>query len=219
MANPRLHYWEKDKKEKIFYKYGKHAIKRACRFFKLKNILLKPVLKLTDKELKKINKLLRAHNLKEKNFIVIEPNAKESFTPNKKWLWDRWQKLVDLLKKETGQIVVQVGTKNSPVLSGVVDLAGQTSFREAAGLIGKSKLFVGYVSGLMHAARAMDVKSVILVSGFESPELACYPENMNIYKKVKCAPCGLKTPCPHGRKCMRLITVNEVYNGILKILK
>jgi len=213
MNNPRLHYWEKDDKKRVIYKCGKHAIEWACEYFKIKNILLKPVLKLTDKELKKVNELLVTHHLKTKDFIVIEPNAKQSFAPNNRWFWDRWQELADLLDKR-GQVMVQLGPEGSPLLHGVVNLIGKTSFREAVGLVGKSKLFVGYSGGLMHGARAMDVNAVILASGFEPLEVANYPQNLNIYKKTDCAPCGLKTPCPYGRKCMRDITVEEVYNNI-----
>lgn len=218
MDNPQSHYWEKDGKEKVIYKSGKHAIEWACEYFKIKNISLKPVLRLTDKELKKVNELLITHNLKSKDFIVIEPNAKESFAPNNQWFWDRWQELADLLKNKKGQVVVQLGPSGSPVLSGAVNLIGETSFREAAGVIKESKLFVGYSGGLMHAARAMDVKAVILASGFEPLEIANYPQNLNIYKKTDCAPCGLKTPCPYERKCMKEITVEEVYNSILGII-
>lgn len=213
MDNPKLQYWERDTKEKVIYKSGKHAIEWACEYFKIKNILLKPVLRLTGKELEKVNELLGTHNLRKKGFIVIEPNAKESFAPNNQWFWDRWQELADLLNKR-GQVLVQLGPEGSPVLSGAVNLTGKTSFREAVGVIGQAKLFIGYSGGLMHGARAMDVKAIILASGFEPLEMANYPQNLNIYKKTDCAPCGLKTPCPFGRKCMKEITVEEVYNSI-----
>ncbi len=217
MDNPQLHYWEKDGKKRVVYKSGKHAIEWACEYFKIKDIALKPVLRLTDKELRKVDELLITHNFKKKDFIVIEPNAKQSFAPNNRWFWDRWQELADLLNKR-GQVMVQLGAEGSPVLSGVVNLVGKTSFREAAGLVGEAKLFVGYSGGLMHGARAMDVKAVILASGFEPLEVANYPQNLNIYKKTDCAPCGLKTPCPFGRKCMKEISVEEVYNSILDII-
>ncbi|MDD4990164.1 MAG: glycosyltransferase family 9 protein [Candidatus Pacebacteria bacterium] len=218
MNNPQLQYWEKDTKEKVIYKSGKNAIEWACEYFKIKNALLKPVLRLTDKELKKVNELLTAHNLKKKDFIVIEPNSKESFAPNNQWFWDRWQELADLLRNKKGQVLVQLGAAGSPVLTGVVNLVGETSFREAGGVIGEAKLFVGYSGGLMHAAKAMDVKAVILASGFEPLEIANYPQNLNIYKKTECAPCGLKTPCPYGRKCMEEISVEEVYKSIIDII-
>ncbi len=217
MDNPQLHYWEKDDKEKIVYKFGKHAIAWASEYFKIKNILLKPVLKLTDKELKKVDELLTIHNLKNQDFIVIEPNTKKSFAPNNQWFWERWQELADLLNKR-GQAMVQLGGGDSPVLFGVVNLVGKTSFREAVGIIGKAKLFVGYSGGLMHGATAMDVKAVILASGFEPLEIANYPQNLNIYKEIDCAPCGLKSPCPYGRECMKKITVEEVYNSIIGLI-
>lgn len=218
MDNPRLQYWEKDTKEKVVYKSGKHAIEWACEHFKIKNPSLKPIIRLTDKELRKVDELLIAHNLKKKDFIVIEPNAKKSFAPNNQWFWNRWQELTDLLKNKRGQVMVQLGAEGSPILSGVVNLVGETSFREAAGLIKEAKLFVGYSGGLMHAARAMDVKAVILASGFEPLEVANYPQNLNIYKQTDCAPCGLKTPCPYERKCMQEISVEEVYNSVLELL-
>jgi len=217
MTNPHLHYRYGDTKEKIFLKQGKHAIARACEYFGLKNILLKPVLKLTNQEQGKVDKLLNDNNLREKKFIVIEPNTKGEFTINKRWFWDRWQELAGLLQAQ-GHILVQLGPPGVKVLPNAIDLTGKTSFREAAGVIGQARLFVGCEGGLMHATSAMDTKAVILVSGFESPEMFCYPQNINIYKKVECSPCGLKTPCPYDRKCMKKITVEEVYRAVLKLL-
>jgi len=218
MNNHKLQYWIKDTKEKVVYKSGKHAIEWACDYFKIKNPVLKPVIRLTNKEQEKVNELLLSHNLKSKDFIVIEPNSKETFAPNNQWFWDRWQELADLLKNKNNQTLVQLGVPGASVLNGVVSLVGKTSFREAAGVIEQAKLFVGYCGGLMHSATAFDVKAVIVASGFEPLEIANYPQNFNIYKGAQCAPCGLKSPCPHGRECMKKISVQEVYNKILEVL-
>lgn len=219
MDNPKLHYWERETKEKIFFKQGRHAIEIMCRYFRIKNCILRPVLNLTDEEQGRVDKLLKDYDLKRKGFVVIEPNIKESsFGINREWFWERWQQLADLLREEAGQVVVQVGVEGSPVLSGVVNLVGRTSFRTATGLIGEARLFIGYEGGLGHASRAMDTKSVILVSGYEPLGLLSYPDNVNIYKKVGCAPCGLKIPCPYQRKCMKEISVDEVYKSALRLL-
>lgn len=220
MDNPDLLYWEKDTKEKMFFKKGKHAIEIMCQYFNIEDCVIRPVLRLTGKEQGRVSELLKEHNLGEKKFIVVEPNIKKSaFGINREWFWDRWQELTDLLTREAGAVVVQIGVAGAPVLSGVVNLTGKTSFRTAAGIIGKAKLFIGYEGGFNHASVAMNTKSIILVSAYEPDGLLSYPNNVNIYKRVECAGCGLKTPCPYDRKCMRQITVDEVYNNVLKLLK
>ena len=44
----------------------------------------------------------------------------------------------------------------------------------------------------MHAARAVEIKSVILYSGTEKVDMAGYSENVNLIMPVDCSPCGFK---------------------------
>lgn len=214
-------YWKEEGRaeNKIFLKdVGKHAIQIACDYFGIGKAKLKPKVVFAGEEIKKAKEILERNHLLEKRFIVIEPNAKEDFSQTKRWPWENWQKLADSLK-EKGISTAQVGVEGSPVLRGVVDLTGQTSFREAVALIAKAKVFVGIEGGLTHGSTAVGTKSVVLISGFVPKDLFSYPQNINIYKGSVCelSPCGLKRDCPYNIKCMVQIGVLEVEKAVLEL--
>jgi ADP-heptose:LPS heptosyltransferase len=224
MDDPKFWYWEKDTKKRTIYKKGKHAIEISCESFGIKNPILKPKIVLTDEEIKKVDNVLNNHNLQRNKFICIEPHVKEDFTPNKAWFWDRWQELVERLgnyfrKNNLDIKIVQVGAGGKRVLDGVIDLTGKFTFRETARVLELSLFFVGYMGGLVHLSKAVGKRSVVLISAWEPKELASYPDDINIYKDVECKHCGLKVPCHYNRECMDLITVDEVFNEVINLLK
>jgi ADP-heptose:LPS heptosyltransferase len=124
-------------------------------------------------------------------YIAIEPNGKtDYFGHNRLWFFERWQLLVDRLSESSE--IIQVGGGTGSSLENVKDLSGKLTFRETAWVISQSKLFVGTIGGLMHAARAVEIKSVILYSGTEKVDMAGYSENVNLIMPVDCSPCGFK---------------------------
>ena len=63
---------------------------------------------------------------------------------------------------------------------------------------------------MMHLARAVDCRSVILYGGREKPAQTGYVANKNLYSQVRCAPCWLRNPCDFDRKCMDMLTAPQV---------
>lgn len=225
MDNKKLQYWKSETKNKekiIFKNQGKHAIQIACDYYGIEQADLRPKIVFTEEENQKTEQILKENGLSENNFLVIEPNAKEDFSQNKKWDLENWQKLVDLLKAKEIPMA-QVGVKGSPVLKNVIDLTGKTSFREAVCVLSKAKAFIGIEGGLGHGSAGVETKAIILISGFVPKDLFAYPSNINLYKGGLCdlAPCGIKLEkdCPYNRKCMAHITVPEVSHAVLEVFK
>ena len=127
---------------------------------------------------------------------------------------EKWQFVVDELTSR-GELVVQVGSQTiDQKLKNVVDLTGKTSFREAACIISKSKLFISSEGGLMHAANAVETKSVILFTGFIHPAMTAYPENKNIWIGKEHGPCGMKIRCKSCEKEAELHDPAEIIQAI-----
>jgi ADP-heptose:LPS heptosyltransferase len=105
---------------------------------------------------------------------------------------------------------VPVGGAGDPALRGVVDLRGKLSLRESAAMVARSLVFLGTVGFLMHVARAVGTRSVIVYGGREMPEETGYAGNENLYTPLGCAPCWLIDGCPYDRECMKMITVERV---------
>jgi ADP-heptose:LPS heptosyltransferase len=62
----------------------------------------------------------------------------------------------------------------------------------------------------MHLARAVDCRSVIVYGGRLKPSQIGYVANKNLYTQVRCAPCWLRNNCDFDRKCMDMITTEQV---------
>jgi len=195
LNNPATNYCKQDTHEKAVHRYDKHIIEQICEFYGIKNPKLKCEIYLSDKEKKFATDVLSIHSLTENNFIVIEPQSNDEYTVNKLYSFEKWQLVTNELAK-LGFTIVQVGRENnSKRLKNVINLAGKTSFREAAAIIKNSSLFISSEGGLMHAANAVGVKSVILFTGFIHPRMTGYPENKNLWIGSDHGPCGMKVRC------------------------
>jgi ADP-heptose:LPS heptosyltransferase len=169
-------------------------------------ISLKPYLVLTPGELQ----LGRRAPLQ----VAIQSSGLDARYPmrNKNWSFERYQGVVSALKNRYD--FVQVGSRNDPPLEGALDLRGQTTVRETAAVLHGSLAFLGQVGFLMHLARAVECRSVIVYGGRETPAQSGYPCNENLYSAVSCSPCWQLNACPHERMCLQMIGIDDVVAAI-----
>src|SRR5205085_71704 len=128
----------------------------------------------------------------------------------------KFQTVVNILKEDFA--IVQLGGTSDRVLDGVVDLRGKTSPRQAAAILAASQLFVGLATGLVHIARAVECRSVVIYGGREDPTKSGYSANENVYWNGPCAPCWLRNDCNYGRVCMTEILPDAVIAAALRQL-
>ena len=147
-------------------------------------------------------------------YSIIQPNSKTSYTPNKDWGFEKYQKIVTKFKNINW---VQVGLKGDLILDDVKNYVGMTSLRELAFLI-KNADFVLADEGLLnHMASAFESKSFVIFSGFSQVELAKYDITVPIvnYPQVDCSPCWITENCPKKIKyCTEQISIEQVINEI-----
>jgi hypothetical protein len=142
--------------------------------------------------------------------VVMQSSDLAATVPmrNKEWYPERFQEVCAELRADVQ--VIQLGAIGDPKLEGATDLRGQTTAREAAAILANSLVFVGLPGFLMHLARAVDCRSVIIYGGHEKPAQTGYVANKNLYTGVRCAPCWLRNPCDFNRKCMDQIRPAQV---------
>lgn len=169
-------------------------------------IALRPYLTLTQGELQAGRLVMRQVAIQSSGLV-----AKHSML-NKNWPLERYREVVAALQGEFN--FVQVGSRDDPPLPGAVDLRGKTSLRETAAVLAGSLAFVGQVGLLMHLARAVDCRSVIVYGGRETPEQSGYVSNENIYTALPCSPCWRLNACPIERACLTSIGVDAVIAGL-----
>jgi hypothetical protein len=122
---------------------------------------------------------------------------------NKQWSPARYQVVADELKDEIQW--VQLGLMNDPPIAGALDLRGKTTLRESAAILASSMVLLGEAGFLMHLARAVDTRAVIVYGGREDPAVSGYCANENIVGKTACSPCWQRTRCDFGHACMEII--------------
>ena len=127
---------------------------------------------------------------------------------NKEWIPNRFQRVCEQLRGEVQWI--QLGAAGDPPLDGALDLRGKTTLREAAAILANSLVFVGLEGFLMHLARAMDCRSVIVHGGFGSPEIVGYQGNEDLTGNTPCAPCWRYNTCDFDHACMEMIHEDAV---------
>jgi hypothetical protein len=136
------------------------------------------------------------------DYIVVEPNIKDSDSSLKLGVNKAWGKWSELLKMDLPW--VQLGTKK-PITRHVKT----EKFRQAMAILAGAKLFVGTDGALHHAAAALNVPAVVLWGGVVSPKILGYPTHINIWNGAEM--CGNATHyCQHCRDAMDSISVDQV---------
>lgn len=216
LNNPQTNYCKSDTPTKAVQRHDKHIIQQICDEYGISNVDLKCDLFLSEEERSNARKILKDVG---SDFITIDPHTKDEYTVNKRYPFDKWQNVVDEVRKNLGIEVVQIGSPTDQILKGVTDLTGKTSFRQAAAIISHSLLHAGPEGGLMHAANAVGIKSVILITGFLHPRMTCYEENSNIWIGEPHGPCGMKVECSQCKQECEDHDEKEIFEEISRMLK
>ena len=182
---------------------------------------------LTDPELRWAAKKLDSLGLNGPRFLIgLNPGA--AFGPSKRWLPERFAALADRLMGALNADVLIFGSSGERRLAEEMAramehtptvLAGETSLRQLLVLMAQCRLIVTNDSGPMHLAAALGVPLVAIFGSTD--ERATGPVGTRIQivsRRVECSPCGLRQ-CPIDFRCMRGISVEEVFKATLELVK
>jgi len=163
----------------------------------------------------------------ERKVITIHCNS--GWSPYKDWDIQNWQGVIDRFCSlgRTDYAIVQIG-KSDMKLNGTIDMRNKLSVTECIQLIKKATLHLGIDSFSNHATALLPYTPSVILWGSTHPGVFGYGHNINIWKPLKCSPCNkiynnlsktTQNPCPtEPHPCMSAITVDEVFNAILKKL-
>ena len=147
---------------------------------------------------------------------VIQCPGEHFWTRNKDWPAAKYQAVVDALRHRFD--FVQLGSAREHSLSGVQDLRGRTTLRESAAILANSAFCVTYVGFMMHLARAVECRSVVIYGGREHPAQSGYLCNENLYSAEPCAPCWRRNTCPYDRVCLARIGPSDVVAAVDRLI-
>jgi len=149
-----------------------------------------------------------------KNFSIISPVSKSSYTINKQWDFSHFQQVVNL-KKDV--LWVQTGLSDDRLLSGVIDLRGKTSIRELIYIVSKANFILSTEGVLNHIASAFETTSYVIISGFSDKSIAAYHNTHFFESKFDCpdSPCWRLNDCLFpNRPCINQIKPKDIVNQI-----
>jgi len=154
----------------------------------------------------------------------------------KQWNLDNFAKLCDRLIEEYKAKVILLGAPDERDMAKYVsdrmhyvpiNAVGKTEVKEAAALIERCALFICNDSGLGKISIAIDTPTITIGGPTDLYRTGTWKEgHIDIWKKLPCSPCytigikGLiKVRSCKDRKCLKLITVDDVIDGVNKLLK
>lgn len=182
---------------------SEHVLVKMCRLAGISGAIdLRPYVFLNSEEL--------AAGRIAKNQVVIQSSALAAAHSmrNKEWFADRFQAVCNHWRSQHS--VIQIGAIQDPPLEGALDLRGKTSMRESAAILAQASVFIGLEGFLMHLARAVDCRAVIIYGGRLRPWQIGYIANRNLTGEPPCSPCWLRNRCDFDHICMRMIEPEAV---------
>lgn len=183
-----------------------------------------PALFSTEAEKAEARKFLEKFVPPGGRLIGINPGA--AYGSAKCWLPERFRALTERLLEDERTVILYFGDQAGASLAAricaelpprVMNLAGKTSIRQLIALIASCHAFLTNDSGPMHMAAALKVPLVALFGSTSPVATGPYGGGKVLQKQVSCAPC-YKRVCPIDFRCMRGITVDQVYAALMEKL-
>jgi heptosyltransferase-2 len=165
--------------------------------------------------------------------VVIGVNPGSTYGGAKRWLPDRFAASTERLCRRLQDVgrrpaVVVIGAKGeeplgreiaSRITAPCAMLSGSTSIRELMAVIKRCSVLVTNDTGPMHIASALGVPVVAIFGPTNWRTTSPYGREQALLRHpVECAPCMLRE-CPIDHRCMTGVTVEQVYNAAIKVLK
>jgi len=149
---------------------------------------------------------------------------------SRRWQSDKFSKLIDLIKQNYDVNVVLIGGKeggssekglDEEIISqcknkDIINLTGKLPLKDLITFFSFCSLFIANEAGPAHIATAMKVNSVVILGPTNAKRTGPFGGNtVIVQKKVPCQPCRNRN-CSK-KDCMKLISVEEVFNIVLSI--
>lgn len=153
---------------------------------------------------------------------VVGLNPGAAYGTAKRWLPANYAAVGRRLREEAGAELVLFGAESerpqaesiaAEIGAGAVSTAGRTTLADFLTLVPGCDLFLTNDTGTMHVAAAAGVPVVAVFGSTDEKATAPLGRRVRIVKKpVSCSPCLLRH-CPVDHRCMRDISVSEVFEA------
>src|SRR5437899_842550 len=185
-----------------------------------------PILTVAPEARQEADRLLREAGVDgARPFVCLHPGARWWF---KAWPAERYAALADLIQTETTAQALFLGGEQERSLEGRIadgmktpfrSLIGKTSLRALTAVLERAALMVSNDNGPMHMAAALRVPVIGLFGPSDPVVWGPWGDgHRTFYKGLDCRAC-FHPDCYRGEQnCMRLITLQEVWEAVLPSL-
>ena len=178
-----------------------------------------------DETQEALNTLKKNNIIPDDLIIGINPGA--AYGSSKRWYPERFGDVARILNERYNAKLIVFGSQREVDIAEeivraadmpLLNMSGKTSIRELMALISQCRLFITNDSGPMHIAAELGVP-VVAIFGSTDPLLTgpAGAGHIVIKKDVSCSPCFLRK-CPKELECMDAVSVDNVLEGVEKIL-
>ena len=171
---------------------------------------------------------------KKKNVISIQIGTPAATKRWKQWSLDKYRELSDRILEMPGTVIIFQGSHDEKrMIEDIADkmvhkpiiAAGKTSVKQAAALIEKSDILICNDSGLGKVSIALGTTTITIWGPSDYPRAKSWEDgHFDIRKELKCSPClrldGTEKVenCPYDQRCLKLISVDDVFQVVKKKL-
>jgi len=177
----------------------------------------------------KVENILTENNLSDKKLVIVHATATNA---GKLWDLKNFAKVTEYLINQKNVNVIFCGTDfdydtydrmlkmiDVPLKSKPLNLCGKLSLKESLALTKRVDLLIGNDSGNLHMASSVRTPVIGIYGPMPFEKWYALGENnILLHSDIPCSPCGLRKKCPNDKLCLKNITVEQVTDGINKIL-
>jgi lipopolysaccharide heptosyltransferase II len=187
---------------------------------------MRPSVKFSGNEQDNVLRMFRKWQITEGQMLIaVAPGARNM---TKRWGKGGYRQLIECLSSEYKAKIIVVGDEQdgllakdiiSPVKPRPVNACGKTSIGELAFLLAKCRLVISNDSAPMHLAWAVNTPLVAIFGPTSHEKYAPKsPDTIVVRKELPCSACG-HSLCPQEtRRCLKLISAEEVFQACRKML-
>lgn len=159
---------------------------------------------------------------------VIALNTGAS-TVYKRWPLQYWEELAKWIVDSGGSVAL-LGGESDAVPTRVIEeaveapahvrnLAGRTSLRQLAAVIGRCDMMVSGDTGPLHVATLIGTPTVSVYGPTSPRRTGPYGRgHLVLYKELPCSPCNRRPTCNGRVDCMKQITPEDVIDAVTQVL-
>ena len=190
---------------------------------------------LSKNDLEFVERFWDENNLNDKMVVGVCPGGAKNVGVGdddlRTWDTKKYMELIKKLKEKGFEVLLIGGNTDKEIEEQIfkkikcISAIGKTTLKESTALLKKCDVVVCNDSGPMHLASSVN-KKVISIFGPTHPceKAPLHKNSRYIWKQMGCNPCydlwgRFPKPCPHRKKCMDSIEVEEVINNVIKVAR